>query len=246
MQVAQQTDSLHRHYDASRNPIHVWKAVHLFAGQQPREPFPEWVMSYLGSGARKIVLMGEGLDWTAEPAPPPPAERNKETLAEYGRQHSAWSQALDYKSGQSHAAIGRAYDAEPSLNYSKVNRLVLKALGFSAVTGKNFFSEYFNMLCMQEYVREYNHSSSEQDRLWRYARQHARERLSRLGPSRLAQPAIWENITEKPVTDPSNCRRIVQEAQRYLERGRIEPEPLGPVNAWIAQRQHRKFLKDIE
>jgi hypothetical protein len=120
--VAEQAEILRRHYTASRNPLYVWKVIRLHTGWIPKEPLPEWVMSYLCQAAIKLVDMGEDVDWTSAPSPPPkgspPAEIRNFVLS-----YSAWSQSK-------------------SLEFRKAPGLALKALELSGPRGKNVFVDY--------------------------------------------------------------------------------------------------------
>jgi transposase len=122
MMIAAQISILHRHYEATCNPLFVWKAIRLFAEWQLEGPLPVWMMAYLASAAEKLVNMAEGVDWTTAPCPPPTGA-DRETVLKFGRRYSEWSQTQ-------------------TLDFAKAPGLALKALGFSVARGRNVFSSY--------------------------------------------------------------------------------------------------------
>jgi hypothetical protein len=209
-----------------RNPLFVWKVIRLHADWQLGEPLPEWVMVYLGAAARKLVDMGEGIDWTTAPMPPPPGS-DEATVEEFTRRYSAWSQSLtlpkelkEPRSGKLRATAGREWPIAPSFEPSKSGVLALKALGFSTTRGKNFFLDYGKMFLEQDLARRYLVMRELQQRMKRQG-----VPAHRLG-----------SLNKLPgAHDQSNFSKQIGKAKRSLERGRLEPEPGGPIRAHLVQ-----------
>jgi transposase len=224
--IAAEVETLGRHYAADPNPLFVWKAIWLYVGWQLRDVFPEWVLAYLGAAARILVGMGEGLDWTTAPKPPPRGS-DAVTVEAYIRQYSAWSQNLklprelkDPRSGKLRATAGPAWPIAPSFQPRKSGALVLKALGFSTAGRRNFFLDYGKTLLEQDLARRYLVTVE-----WQ-------ERMKRRG---VPAHRLGSLHTLLGVHDPSNFSKRISKAKRSLERGRLEPEPGGPIGARLVQ-----------
>lgn len=181
------------------------------------------MISYLGSAACKLVNMGEGIDWTTEPQPPP-AGSDRATMEEFARQYSAWSQSLRYTPQPGHRAVNLIRSA--SLAPAKVLSLTLKALGFSASKGSNFFLKYNKAFYDQDLARSYVVERNWQD--------HAKDRNA----DRKGLPNI-RLLIDGANGDPSNFEKRIHKGLRSLELGLLEPEPLGPIHAYLMQRRFR-------
>jgi hypothetical protein len=96
--------------------------------------------------------------------------------------------------------------------------LALKALGFFTAGRRNCFLDYGRTFLEQDLARRYVVT-----REWQ-------ERMKRRGVPR----HLLGSLNKLPgACDPSNFSKQIAKALRSLKRGRLEPEPGGPIRAHL-------------
>ena len=129
-QTKREAEILHAHYRADRNPLFVWKAIHLYSGRHPDAALPAWVTKYLFNSSTKLMELGEGIDFTKTPKMRLRKGATLEDIKAFAREQQ------EFRTGRSLAS-------------SDAPKRALAALGLAGRQKKNRFTEYAKILQQQ-------------------------------------------------------------------------------------------------
>lgn len=67
-------EGLGRQFNASGNPVYVWRAINYCLNEYPTSPLPAWCLGYLGEAASRVGALAEGRDFRKARTAPPLSE----------------------------------------------------------------------------------------------------------------------------------------------------------------------------